>query len=194
MSPSKADPRAQRSRTAALAAAVDLLGEGGPGAVTHAAVAERSGVGRATLYRHWPQQQNLLLDALVGLTEPLLGAGEGGVRDHLVRQIADRLNWFNQPLSASVMATLIDQAERDPHIRELRHHLYGAAVEDLRGALRAAVERGELRPGADEHASVLLARIIGPLFFQRYLLDQVVDEEFVERSVDHALAAWLPYT
>lgn len=194
MSPSKADPRAQRTRTAALAAAVELLGESGPGAVTHVAVAERSGVGRATLYRHWPHQQHLLLDALAGLTEPLLGVGEGNVRDQLVRQLTERLGWFNQAVSASATATLIDQAERDPHMRELRQRLYGAAVEDLRAALRTGVERGELRPGADDHASLLLARLMGPLFFRRYLLGEALDEEFVVRSVDHALAAWQPYT
>ncbi|MFE7278597.1 TetR family transcriptional regulator [Streptomyces sp. NPDC057623] len=44
-------PRARRSREAALAAAIELLVEGGPELVTHAAVAERAGVGRATVYR-----------------------------------------------------------------------------------------------------------------------------------------------
>ncbi|MGW3247990.1 TetR-like C-terminal domain-containing protein [Streptomyces sp. NPDC001070] len=179
---------------AALAAAAELLEEGGPGAITHAAVAERSGVGRATVYRHWPQQQHLLLDTLDGLTEPLLSVGEGAVRDELMRQLTGRLDWFNQPVSASATAALIDQAERDPHMRELRQRLYGAAVEDLRAALRTAVERGELRAGADDHAAILLTRIMGPLFFRRYLLGQTLDEEFLVRSVDNALAPWMPYT
>ncbi|MFJ8075737.1 TetR/AcrR family transcriptional regulator C-terminal ligand-binding domain-containing protein [Streptomyces sp. NPDC096176] len=193
MSPSKVDPRAQRTRAAALAAAAELLGEGGPGAVTHAAVAERSGVGRATVYRHWPQQQHLLLDALADSTEPLLSVGEGAVRDQLVRQLAERLDWFNQSLSASVTAALIDQAERDPRTREMRQLLYGTAVEQLRAALRTGAKRGELRAGADDHAALLLTRIMGPLFFRRYLLGQALDEEFVVRSVDNALASWMPY-
>ncbi|MET7989129.1 TetR-like C-terminal domain-containing protein [Streptomyces sp. NPDC005281] len=114
------------------------------------------------------------------------------MRDQLVRQLAEHLGWFNHP-SVSATAALIDQAERDPRVRELRQRIYGAAVEDLRAALRTGVERGELRPGADDHASLLLTRIMGPLFFRRYLLGQALDAEFVVWSVDHALTAWQPY-
>ncbi|MFI6357077.1 TetR/AcrR family transcriptional regulator [Streptomyces sp. NPDC050743] len=190
MKPSRTDPRAKRT----LAAAAEILGEGGPGAVTHAAVAERSGIGRATVYRHWPRQQHLLLDTLASSAQPLISVGEGTVRDQLVHHLADRLEWFNQSISASATAALIDHAERDPRTRDMRQRLSGAAVEDLRTALRTAVERGELRPGADEQASLLLGRIMGPLFFQRYLLGQALDEESVVRSVDNALAARLPHT
>jgi AcrR family transcriptional regulator len=193
MYPSKVDPRAQRTRAAALTSAVELLGEGGPGAVTHAAVAQRSGIGRATVYRHWPQQQQLLLDALVGSTRPLLSVCEGAVPDQLVQRLVERLDWFNQPCSASVIATLIDRAERDPGTRQLRERMSETSVEELRVALRIGVDRGELRPGADDHAALLLGRIMGPLFFQRFLLGQAVDEEFAVRCVDNALAAWMPY-
>jgi AcrR family transcriptional regulator len=161
--------------------------------VTHAAVAQRSGIGRATVYRHWPQQQQLLLDALVGSTQPLLSVCEGAVRDQLVQRLVDRLEWFNQPRSASVIATLIDRAERDPDTRQLRERMSETSVEELRVALRIGTERGELRPGADDHAALLLGRIMGPLFFQRFLLGQAVDEEFAVRSVDNALAPWMPY-
>lgn len=46
----------------------------GPGAVTHAAVAERSGDGRATVYRHWSQQHFLPGHGLTGSD----GSGRGG--------------------------------------------------------------------------------------------------------------------
>jgi AcrR family transcriptional regulator len=195
MSSFRTDPRKQRSRAAALEAAAELLAEGGPALVTHAAVAERAGVGRATVYRHWPQQQALLVDALASSAGPLrLQVGEGSVRDQLVGQLTAAIGWFNQPIAAAVTAALIDQAERDPEMDRMRQRLYGAGVQMLRSALRAAGESGDLRPGAEEHAEVLLARIMGPLFFHRFLLGQALDEEFVVRSVDSALAAWLPYT
>lgn len=58
------DPRVARSRARLLAAATDLLVEGGPAAVTVDAVAERSGVAKSTLYRHWPSRTNLLFDVM----------------------------------------------------------------------------------------------------------------------------------
>jgi AcrR family transcriptional regulator len=54
--PLHVDPRVVRTRLAVLEAATMLLRTEGPGAVTHARVAEAAGVGRATIYRHWPDQ------------------------------------------------------------------------------------------------------------------------------------------
>jgi len=55
------DPRIARSRAKLLAAATDLLVESGPRGVTVDAVAERSGVAKSTLYRHWSSRDELLV-------------------------------------------------------------------------------------------------------------------------------------
>jgi AcrR family transcriptional regulator len=47
-----------------LTAATELLVEAGPRAVTVDAVAERSGVAKSTLYRHWNSRQSLLIDVM----------------------------------------------------------------------------------------------------------------------------------
>ncbi|MER6290906.1 TetR/AcrR family transcriptional regulator [Streptomyces sviceus] len=75
--------RALRSRASALAAATALLVERGPERVTHAAVGERAGVGRATFPRHWPDLQSLLLDAVAHGARPLLTLDDGPVLDQL---------------------------------------------------------------------------------------------------------------
>jgi AcrR family transcriptional regulator len=188
------DPRARRSRAAALAAATDLLVEGGPEKVTHAAVAERAGVGRATVYRHWPDLQALLLDALAADARTLLALADGPVRDELVRVLERQADWLNQPVSASVIATIIERAERDEGVRRLREEMFGRGNEDLAGVLAAAVARGELRPGVEEHARDLGSRILGPLLFQRFMLGTRLDKELVADVVDTALAPWQPDT
>ena len=58
------DPRVIRSRTAVIAATLDLLAERGITATTIEAVAERSGVARTTIYRQWDGQPALVLDAI----------------------------------------------------------------------------------------------------------------------------------
>ncbi|MFI1708805.1 TetR/AcrR family transcriptional regulator [Streptomyces griseoruber] len=182
------DPRALRSRAAALAAATELLVEGGPENVTHATVAKRAGIGRATVYRHWPDQQALLLDALAGDVRPLLAFDDSPVRDQLVSQAEQMAHRLNQPSAVSILATVIQRAERDEDARRIREEMFGRADEDLTRALAAAVERGELRPGAQEHARELVARIIGPLFFRRSLLGERLDGDIVAAEVDNALA------
>ena len=58
------DPRVARSRAKLLAAATEILIETGPSSVTVDAVAERSGVAKSTLYRHWESRSALLVDVL----------------------------------------------------------------------------------------------------------------------------------
>ncbi|CAM5614925.1 TetR/AcrR family transcriptional regulator [Streptomyces aurantiogriseus] len=186
------DPRALRSRAAALAAATELLVEGGPENVTHATVARRAGIGRATVYRHWPDQQALLIDALAGDVRPLLAFDDSPVRDQLVTQAEQMAHRLNQPSAVSILATVIQRAERDEDARRIREEMFGRADEDFTRVLAAAVERGELRPGAQEHARDLIARIIGPLLFERFLHGVHLEKDLVVSLVDAALAPWLP--
>ncbi|WP_155056616.1 TetR/AcrR family transcriptional regulator [Streptomyces blattellae] len=186
------DPRIRRSRAAALAAAAQLLAEGGPARVTHAAVAQRAGVGRATVYRHWPDQQTLLLDTLDHGVRPMAPLGEGPVRDQLVTQLQQQADWLNRPGSASVIATVIERAERDENAQRIREAVFGQADQRITDALTAAVQRGELRPGVQEHAKELVSRIIGPLFFRRSMLGEQLEKDTVAGTVDTALRPWLP--
>ncbi|WP_181807206.1 TetR/AcrR family transcriptional regulator [Streptomyces shenzhenensis] len=188
------DPRARRSRTAALTAATELLVEGGPAHVTHAAVAQRAGIGRATVYRHWPDQRALLVDALAHSVRPLLTLGDGPVRDQLVTQLQQHTDWLNRPASASLIATVVERAERDENARHIREDMLGRADRQFTEALIAAARRGELRPGVQAHARQLISRIIGPLFFRRSMLGERLDKDTVAGEVDTALAPWLPKT
>ena len=58
------DPRVSATRARVLAAVGELLEHGGVTDVTHASVARVAGVGRATVYRHWPMLDSLLVDAV----------------------------------------------------------------------------------------------------------------------------------
>src|SRR3569833_2034985 len=89
---SSQDPRAVRSRDAILAAARDLLRDHGPAAVTHQRVAERAGVGRATVYRHWSNPDQLLLAAMGGTDMPFFREPSSPVREWLrgeLRRLSD---------------------------------------------------------------------------------------------------------
>ncbi|MFF0095397.1 TetR-like C-terminal domain-containing protein [Streptomyces canus] len=187
------DPRARRSRASALAAATELLAEGGPGHITHAAVAARAKVGRATVYRHWPDLRALLLDTLTSAAHPMLALGHGPVRDELVTYLQRQADWLNRPVSASVIATVMERAERDPAVRSLRDEMFGRAGEHLTDALAAAVARGELLAGVEEHTRDLSSRILGPLLFLRLMLGTQPDRQTVAGTVDAALTTWRPH-
>ncbi len=192
MPPAQDDPRARRSRAAALTAATELLVEGGPEGVTHAAVATRAGIGRATVYRHWPDLQSLLLDTLAADARPPLRLGDGPFRDELITGLQQQIEWLNQPVAASVIAAVIERSERDKDARRMREEMFGRADEHLVTLLEAAVDRGELRTGIQDDARELISRVMGPLLFQRFMLGARLDEDMTIRTVDAALAPWLP--
>ena len=61
-------PRSVRADEAIIAAVIDLLADGTTAeALSIEAVAARAGVGKATIYRRWPNKDALLLDAVASL-------------------------------------------------------------------------------------------------------------------------------
>src|SRR3954453_892705 len=86
------DPRVARSRQAALAAARTLLEQEGPAAVTHQRVAAHAGIGRATVYRHWPLPETLLQEAMEQVALPFFTDFSGDLHQWLrgeLRRLAD---------------------------------------------------------------------------------------------------------
>ncbi|MFL6111797.1 MAG: TetR/AcrR family transcriptional regulator C-terminal ligand-binding domain-containing protein, partial [Catenulispora sp.] len=75
----------------------------------------------------------------------MLALGHGPVRDELVTHMQQQADCLNQPISASVIATVMERAERDPDMRGLRDEIFGLAGAQLTEALAVAVARGELR-------------------------------------------------
>ena len=62
--PSSRSPRDEGAAQAILTAAMELLAEVGFAGVTVDAVAQRAGVGKATIYRRWQSKERLVLDAI----------------------------------------------------------------------------------------------------------------------------------
>jgi AcrR family transcriptional regulator len=197
MAEERADPRQVRSREAMLGAAAGLLAEGGLEAVTHQAVAARAGVGRATVYRHWPDLHTLRLAALDAGMPPLEPAPEelrsgASVEPraelvHYLRQLGTRLD---DAQAGAVLAAVLGAAQYDEGMQHLRQTLLAQIVDSLRPAVAAAVERGQLRPGVT--AEDIAMSTVGPLVYQRFLVGSLLGRETVDAVADAALRAWAP--
>ena len=59
-----ARPRSEEARRKALAAAIDVIVDKGVGDLTIEEVAQRSGVAKTTIYRHWPERASLIVDTV----------------------------------------------------------------------------------------------------------------------------------
>ena len=64
-------PGRPRSERAIIDAALSVFAESGTEGLCIEEVAARAGVGKATIYRRWPDKEDLLLDAIGALQAPL---------------------------------------------------------------------------------------------------------------------------
>lgn len=157
------DPRVERTRSAALTAARGLLVDEGVDAVTHGRVADASGLGRRTLYRHWPDATALLHDTLAHQEVPHAPA-TGDLRRDLVAHLDALRRALQHGHLGFVVSLLGERARLDPDFEQLRSGLTDAGCEPLRRLLQSAVRRGELPEDLDVPAA--LAGLEGPVFYR----------------------------
>lgn len=178
-----------------VAAATELLAEGGLEAVTHQAVATRAGVGRATVYRHWPGLLDLRLAALEAgmpplppVPEEIRAASGNDPRAELIHNLGVLAERLDDEHTGAVLVAVIGGSRNDEGMRSLRQTLMNQIADALRPAVAAAVERGQLRP--DVTAETFAMATVGPLFFERFIAGNRLACDTVEIVVDAALRAW----
>jgi AcrR family transcriptional regulator len=173
------DPRVARTRDAVRRAVRSLVQRSGFEALTHQQVATEAGIGRATVYRHWPDRTQLLLDALVEVESPTGWQSSGELASDLSTELGRLQRTLTSSPLVPELVALIGQAEWEPELRELKSKLLASGTAGLRHALQAGIERGQLPSDLDLDAA--LARLAGPLFYRRVLAHATIEDAFVER-------------
>ncbi len=179
------DPRVERSRRVILEATLCELGEVGYGALTIESVAARAGVGKSTIYRHWPGKLDLVEDAFRTLKAPVVVPDHGSLRDKVISVIGQVAGLVQQSTYSACMPALIEAAERDPNVRAFHATFSAERRAVLVGLLRDAVTQGELPPTADPE--LLADAMVGPILLRRLLLTQTVGPEIAPAIVDQIL-------
>jgi TetR/AcrR family transcriptional regulator, regulator of autoinduction and epiphytic fitness len=179
------DPRVERSRRVILQAVLDELGDVGYGTLTIEAVAARAGVGKSTIYRHWPGKLELVEAAFRTLKAPIVVPDEGTLRDRVITVIEQIAGLVQQSTYSTCMPALIDAAERDPKVREFHTRFSSERRAVLVGMLQDAVKTGELPPATDPE--LLADALVGPILLRRLMLAQPVDRTIARAIVDQLL-------
>lgn len=183
-----ADPRSAHSRRVILQAALQEFASESYSGFRMESVAARAGVGRSTVYRHWPNKAALIADALETLNVQPDPARElvGGTARQRVELILDHLAAAlgDSPMSACVPA-LVHAAETEPAVRDF-HHAYSARRRQrLTDTIAAGVEAGEFPARIDpDAASVALA---GAMFYRRLMTIDPPQADFITRLIDTVL-------
>lgn len=184
------NPQVQRTRSLMLDAARELLREHGPAAVTHLRVAEASGVARATVYRHWPDRVDILLDllrrgAVLHLAPPPADLPIAERVAGVLRTFAAALNGDN----GQTLAAMIGLAEWDEDVFAALERMTAFGPKLLRDLLATGVEEGSLTPGTD--ADLLMNILIGPLYLRRLLYHDEITDGYIDLLVQNTLTPHL---
>jgi AcrR family transcriptional regulator len=167
-----------------MGAARDLLLEHGPTAVTHQRVAQQAGVGRATVYRHWPRAEQLLLDVMAEAGLPFFRDPRSPVRAWFRRQLRELADELAMPEVAAVALTLMQGAVWDRQIARQRDQFIRTVTERIAAALVLAAEEGELDPAPDPHDTA--AMLVGPILYRTALQAGAVPDGFIDQLIDGA--------
>ncbi len=180
-------PRNAQADEAILDAVLTLLAEGqSAAALSIESVAARAGVGKATLYRRWPNKEALLVDAVRSMKGPIPELGGTSVRDDLIAVVtANRSSRARE--FGIVTACLLPDLLRDSELHRMHHMVMEPRREVMRGILRRGIASGELR--ADLNIELTLLMLGGSSMMQGMfdIRTGVTDQEFPAALVDAVL-------
>jgi AcrR family transcriptional regulator len=178
------DPRVARSRRAILDAAVELLVEHGFAGATVEAIAARSGAAKTTIYRQWADKHAVLRAAVESIVPPAAPSDTGSLRGDLVAFAHDLDGILHTPPTSALIPGLIDAAERDPGLAAVLADFTAQRRKPVHEAVARAVGRGEIK-----RTEFVADLFLGPLFYRRLLSREPLEDAFIERVVDAALAS-----
>jgi AcrR family transcriptional regulator len=176
--------RSARVRAAVHAAVSELMAQNGPGQVSIAEVAARSGVHRASIYRRWGTPQALALDVAVTRLEADLPVPDTGtLRGDLLAYATQAAEQLSRPDGLWLLhAILAARTARDNARRPSRLQSRATQIQDM---LDRAVPRGE--PGL--RFTDVIDGVLGPIYMRTLFGIGGLDQAFLAALVDRTITA-----
>src|SRR5215831_15557345 len=173
-------PRSEKARQSILTSTLKLLGENGFSDLTIEEVAESAGVGKATVYRWWPNKAALIADAFASSTTRRLRFPDtGSVYTDLSQQMRQVINVFRSRRGRIVSAILAAGQNDKDLLEAFRERFLWPRRREAYRTLRRAMARGELHKDTD--LDLVLDSLYGPIYMRFLLQHDRLTPDFVER-------------
>lgn len=184
-------PRSEPARLAILRTTLKLLGESGFSDLTIEDVAAHASVGKATVYRWWPNKAALIADAFASSTTRKLHFPDtGSLRTDMSQQMRQLVKIFRSRRGRIVSAILGGgQSDRDL-IAAFRERFLKPRRQEAYATLRRGILRGELR--ADVDMDLLLDSLYGPIYMRFLIRHDNLTSDFVDRLCELVLGGARP--
>jgi AcrR family transcriptional regulator len=153
-----------------LDAVLALVAERGVDGTSMDAVAEQSGVSKATIYKHWTDKDALLLEMMADVnglhTRPTFDSGN--TRADMVGVLSYR-PLENADMREKIMPHFIAYSARNPSFGSAwRNKVMEPPRQELKHLMKLGIAKGELSPNLDPDLS--LALLLGPILYWHIFL------------------------
>jgi AcrR family transcriptional regulator len=186
-----ARPRSKRAHDEVLDAALDLFAERGIDATSMDAIADASGVSKATIYKHWPDKDALCLEVLArlhGRDDAPPDVDTGLLRSDLVAVLSYEPPPRHATARARMMPHLMAHAARNPAFgKAWRARVLDPPRQQLTRILERGIERGQLSPHVN--IDLAMALLLGPMMYVR--VHKLVNARVPDRLVEQIVSAFL---
>ena len=182
-------PRDRTAHAAILRAAIDLTREVGYDALAIDAVAARAGVGKATIYRYWPNKELLLAEAVEAIVRLMPPVDTGKVEGDLMILMGATMVMYQDPAGPPLLAAFIAAMARSPLIAErIRNGFIGVRRAAMREALQRGIARGEL--DANTNVELALDLLGGSMLWRSLIGGESITEAYTREVVRRVLKAF----
>lgn len=178
-------PRSEEAHRAILDATLELLVEVGYSALTVEGIAQRAGVGKATIYRRWTSKLPLVIEAF-GDLPAFEDSDSGDLRTDLELILRSYLRVYNTTPLGAVVPSLAGELPHNPELMDLFAPVVKERRQPLIDVLRRAVERGEIAPDTDLDLAADL--IVGPITVRIFFAPGKLSQKLIEPMVKMALS------
>ena len=159
-----------------IAAAMELFAERGMEGTSMDAVAELSGVSKATIYKHWSDKEALLLEVMAeanGLhARPCFDTGDtrADIRAVLAYRPPEHVE-MRERMTPHLMA----YSARNPKFGDAwRKRVMDPPRKELRQLLKRGIAEGELRSDLDP--DLALALLLGPVIYWKFFMGRTHED------------------
>ncbi len=172
-------PRSEQARLAILGTTLKVLGKTGFSNLTIEEIAERAQVGKATVYRWWPNKGALIADAFASSTVSKLHFPDSGSVDtDMSQQMRQLIKVFRSPRGRIVSAILAAGQSDKSLISAFRERFLKPRRQEAYATLRRGIVRGELRKDIDP--DLLLDSLYGPIYMRFLIQHDQLTPAFVD--------------
>jgi AcrR family transcriptional regulator len=172
-------------RTAAVLARIydttlSILRDRGLGAVTFNEVAIAADVNRSTLYRRWPDRNELVLDAMMASVTQLIVPLRADSLLAEIRSVLEQIgDYLSTPLGYAVLVAGLELGTSDSPTGQRHIAMWRERLRDFYPIFERAQARGELDADFDWDAAFAMAA--GAVYYRIILHHEPVDRIWVDR-------------